>query len=93
MTTYAIANRGTRQDTRYARMREVFLHRHPYCALCHAGGPKVHLIMHHKQSWKSHPELRFKAENITILCEECHRTYHHFYSKVGQKEREKEKVN
>jgi 5-methylcytosine-specific restriction endonuclease McrA len=71
-TTYAIANRGTRQDTRYVRMRTAALKRHPYCTLCLASGPKVKLEVHHKKNWKDYPELRFKASNLTVLCHECH---------------------
>ena len=71
MVTYAIANRGTRQNTRYSRMRTAALNRHPYCTLCHASGPKVKLEVHHKKNWRDYPELRFKADNLTVLCHEC----------------------
>lgn len=42
--------------------------------------PKLHI--HHIEPWATHPELRFKPDNLVPLCERCHRN----------KQRKKEKI-
>lgn len=47
------------------------------CQKCNIKGGKLH--PHHIQNWSSNKELRTSIENGIILCEKCHRLFHHIY--------------
>jgi 5-methylcytosine-specific restriction endonuclease McrA len=53
--------------------------------LCGAHGVK--LVVHHKKPFKEDPDTGLNFRNLMVLCETCHRDYHHFYSAEGRKER------
>ena len=63
-----------RDSAEYKEWRKSVYERDGYkCVLC---GSKEKLNAHHKKSWKSYPELRYKLDNGITLCEKCHIKFH-----------------
>ncbi|WP_027718763.1 HNH endonuclease [Desulfovirgula thermocuniculi] len=68
------AQRG--YDSRWQRVREMYLRRHPLCELCEQEGritPAT--IVHHKQPIK-HGGHALDMENLMSVCRECHIRLH-----------------
>ena len=52
------------------------------CSCCGCGFEKNHPLTinaHHIESWNSNKEKRYDIENMTTLCQPCHRFFHSMY--------------
>ncbi len=70
--------RKDRNLTEYKNWRKTVFERDNYtcqnCGIknCKGLGKSISLNAHHIKSWTKFPELRYKVENGTTLCETCH---------------------
>ena len=53
---------------------ECFVRDNYTCNICNERGKKLNA--HHLNGWTSHPNDRYKLDNLITLCEECHKAYH-----------------
>ena len=54
-----------------------------YCAFC---GDTNNLVTHHITPYVVSPDLFVNEDNMAVLCDKCHRAYHHKYGFKGNKE-------
>lgn len=62
----------------YREWHKAIFERDNYTCQC-CGRCGGNLVAHHLESYNNNPELRTLLENGIILCEECHRNFHHQY--------------
>jgi len=62
------------------RTREAHIRREPFCAVC---GNSMDLEVHHLNSGKYFPLLRYEESNLITLCRDCHREAYHEGFKGG----------
>lgn len=67
---------GRKNRTMPNLRRQLLRDRGEKCELCGSGG-KIHL--HHKNAVCLYPSMRKDKDNIVLLCEECHHTFHRDY--------------
>lgn len=66
-------DRNFYSSTRWVKLREAFLQRHPCCSDCLREGRSVAAWhVHHIKPRKTHPELAFDPTNFEPLCLPCH---------------------
>lgn len=58
---------------KWPAVREKWLKQHPVCAAC---GTRESLEVHHKQSFRTHPELELDQGNLITLCRKEGRNCH-----------------
>lgn len=71
-TGNAAKTRGARNSSEYKGWRKQVLERNEYTCQC-CGQQGDHLDVHHIQSFRDHPELRFDPDNGRTLCRPCHK--------------------
>ena len=57
--------------------RKVFKRDKHKCQSCYAGNKGVKLELHHIKPWFNNKLLRFKMDNCTTLCVDCHTIFFH----------------
>ena len=74
------ADLGDKRSSKWASVRKKHIGENNVCAVC--GGTKM-LEVHHKQSFREHPELELEPSNLITLCEaktngaNCHLLFGH----------------
>ena len=60
-------------DSRWEKVRRIFLMKNPLCHDCMAEGKfKPANEVHHVKKVRDHPELRLACDNLMSLCKSCH---------------------
>lgn len=52
-----------------------------YCQKCKEIMTPYKLVAHHIKNFAQYPELRFAIDNGITFCRECHKEFHHLFSK------------
>jgi hypothetical protein len=49
------------------------------CQICFRNNLKTKIVVHHKDSYADNPDKRTDINNGIVLCEDCHKEFHHIY--------------